>query len=60
MTRKHYYELMPYLSFFLNWCHFLYVFLAVKSLTPSSLPRGALLTASWHDGRVSLLPLHFH
>jgi hypothetical protein len=27
---------------------------------PSSLPRGALLTASWHDGRVSLLPLHFH
>ena len=26
---------------------------------PSSLPQGALLTASWHDGRVSLLPLHF-
>jgi hypothetical protein len=27
---------------------------------PSSLPQGALLAASWHDGRVSLLPLHFH
>jgi len=26
---------------------------------PSSLPQGALLTAAWHDGRISLLPLHF-